>query len=92
MKVTHFKWNSVIFVSWWIWKDAFDLICAAFVFRKERWAGLLYVPDHDAQTDATGRPQGRNLGGAEDDRQAEERIHPGIWAPSQAHHVGRETY
>ena len=69
-----------------------DVICAAFVFRQERWAGLLHVPDHDAQTDATGRPQVRNPGGPEDDGQAEERIHPGIWAPSQAHIVRRETY
>lgn len=62
------------------------------MFRKDRWVGLLYLSDNDAQTDAAGRPQDRNPGGLEDDGQTEERLHPGIWAPGQAHHVGRETH
>lgn len=62
------------------------------MFRKDRWVGLLYLSDNDAQTDAAGGPQDRNPGGLEDDGQTEERLHPGIWAPGQAHHVGRETH
>lgn len=61
------------------------------MLREDGWTGPFYLPDNHAQTDATGRPQEWDPGGLENDRQAEERIHPGIWAPDQTHHVRRET-
>lgn len=89
------KWPKFFLI---IWQHGMDLMFVlhlyvhSYMFRKDRWAGLLYVSDNDAQADATGRPQNGNPGGLEDDRQTEERIHPGIWAPGQAHHVRRETH
>lgn len=68
------------------------MLCPTIVFRKDWWVGLLNVSDNDAQTNATGRPQDRNPGGLEDDRQTEERVHPGVRAQGQAHDVGRETH
>lgn len=66
-------------------------LCPVIVFRKDWWAGLLHLSDHDAQTDPTGRPQDWNPGGLSDVWQAEERLYPGIGAQGQTDHVRREA-
>lgn len=60
--------------------------------RQNGRVGLLYLPDHHAQTDAAGKPQDGDPGGHAHDGQAAEGLHPGIGAPRQTHEPGREAH